>query len=372
MALGHHRHVAHRQLQRAAALLPGDEAGHRPVNLVGEKAFRTHRDQPQHVVESRGDGQTCRQGKRFGGKGHAPVGKGFLRDIAQEYRQIDIDRGGIVAGIVQNKPQIAGNLAQHLAVHLLPGADRLEFFDIFRADQKAVALLVFGHINFQDRHGRIAHPDIADLDAAAGFFHQLLEHIGRPSRPLIVDHIDQGPVAHFIAGPDDAVHFLLHFRIAALHRVEVEARFVLALQHAGGGAAAEADAVGRAAHLNDEHALFGNLFLGQPGIDLADTAGEHDRLQETPALAAGKSHVEGAGKALNERLAEFIAVIGGPVARLDLDRQRIGQIVGAGETVFPGQFIARDIQVADAVTGGAGDDEAAPAGPLHVADAAAG
>ena len=133
---------------------------------------------------------------------------------------------------MDNKTQVAGDLAQHLAGHLFPLADGLEAFDILRADQKAVALLVFGHIDFQHRHGGIAHPDVADLDPAARMFDQLLEHIGRTAGALVVDDIDQALVAHLVAGPDDPVHLLLHLGVAALDRVEIELGVIFALHHA--------------------------------------------------------------------------------------------------------------------------------------------
>ncbi|EKD40336.1 MAG: hypothetical protein ACD_75C00085G0001, partial [uncultured bacterium] len=199
MALGHHRYVGNRQLQRATALLPGDQSGHRSVDLAGQKTLGTDRHQPQHVMQGRNNGKVRRQGEGLGDKGFSLVGKGLLRDLTQQHRQLDIDRRGIILIIVQDKAQVAGHLAQHLAGHLLAGTDLLEFFDIFRADQKAVAFLVFRHIDLQDRHGRVADPDVADRNPAAGFFHQFLEHIGRPTRALVVDHVDQGLVAHLVA-----------------------------------------------------------------------------------------------------------------------------------------------------------------------------
>ena len=46
---------------------------------------------------------------------------------------------------------------------------------------------------------------------------------------------------------------------------------------------------------------------------------------------------------------------------------------GIGEVgVLPRKLVARDVQVADAVGRGAGDDVRAPAGGVHVADAAPG
>ena len=285
VALGDHGDVADGELQWAAALLAGDEAGDGAVDLAGQKTLRAYRDEAQHLMEGGGDGQVGGQRQRLLPPGAATVGEGLLGDVAEQGRQLDIDRGGVVGGVVDDEAQIAGDPPEHLAADLLALADGLEALDVLRLDEEAVALLVLGDIDLQHRHGRVADADVADLHPAAGLLHQLLEDVGRPPGPLVVDDLDEAAVAHFVAGADDAVHLLFHLGVAALHGVEVEARLVLALQHARGGAAAEADAVGRAAHLDDEHALLRLGFLGEAAVDLADAAGEHDRLEEAPALA---------------------------------------------------------------------------------------
>jgi hypothetical protein len=93
--------------------------------------------------------------------------------------------------VVDNEAQVAGDLAQHLAGHLFPIADGLEALDVLRADQQADPLLVFGHVDLQHRHGRVADADVADLDPAAGMLDQLLEHVGRAAGALVVDDVDQ-------------------------------------------------------------------------------------------------------------------------------------------------------------------------------------
>jgi hypothetical protein len=76
-------------------------------------------------------------------------------------------------------------------------------------------------------------------------------------------------------------------------------------------------------HLDNEHSFFRVL-----GINLADAAGEHDRLEPGPALAALHAQVKGTGEALNQRLAELVAVVGRAIAGLNLNGQ------GRGETTL--------------------------------------
>ncbi len=188
-----------------------------------------------------------------------------------------------------------------------------------------------------------------------------------------MDADDRVALAQLDAGPDDPVHLLLHLGVAALHRVEVQLFDVLALHHARGGAAAHADAVGGAADLHHQHLYRRALLLGVPRVDLADAAAEHDRLQPLAPLAVGQPHAERARVPADHRLAEFVAVVRGAVRRLDLDLEWTGEVRRVGELgIFPGQLVAGDAQVADAVGGGARHHQRAAPRGVHVADAAAG
>ena len=372
MALRHHGHVAHGQLQGTAALLLGDQAGDRPIHLAGEEALGAHGHEPQHPVQGLAQVQVLGRDKGGQVRDNPAVREGLLRNLAEQLGDADIHRGGVVQIVVDHEAQVAGDLAQDLAGHLLAGADGLEAGDVLRADEQAHPLLVLGHVDLEHGHGRVADADVADFHPAAGVLDQFLEHVGRAARALVVDHVDEAQIPHLVAGADHPVHLLFHLGVAALDGVEVKRGFVLTLEHGRGRAAAEADPVGRAAHLDDEHALHRLFLFGVAVVDLADAAGEHDRLQEAPALAGLQAQIEAAGEALDERLAELVAVVRGAVARLDLDLQRRRQGVRAGVGGLPLERIVRDVQVGHAVAGRAGHDQAAPAGALDVADAAAG
>ena len=287
MTLGNYRHIRYRGLQGAATLLLGNETGNAAVNLIGEKPFGTHGEQTQYIMERIAHRYPCRCGHRRQLRIDPVVNKGFLGNIAQDFMQFNINRDGIVERIMNNETAVAGNLAQDLAVDLLALADGLELFDIFLTDQETVALLILRHVDLKHRHGRVADVHLPDIDAAPGLFNQLFQNIARAAGALIMGHFNQGTVAHFIAGPDDAVHLLFHFRIAALHGIEIEILHIVALQHARCRPAAKADPVGRAADLDNEHVgLFFGLFRVAI-IDLADTAGKHDRFQIPPPFVVG-------------------------------------------------------------------------------------
>ena len=191
MALRHHGHVAHGQLQRAAALLLGDQAGDRPVHLAGEEALGANRHEAQHPVQGVAHAEILGRDKGGQGRDNPSVGEGLLRDVAEQGRDVDVHRGGAVQIVMDHETQVAGDLAQDLAGHLLAIADGLEAGDVLRADEQAHPLLVLGHVDLEHGHGRVADADVADFHPAAGVLDQFLEHVGRAARALVVDHVDE-------------------------------------------------------------------------------------------------------------------------------------------------------------------------------------
>ena len=162
---------------------------------------------------------------------------------------------------MHHDPPVSGHFAQHFAGDLFARADGPEFGQSIRIQQQGGPFLVFGAPDFQHRHGLVAEGDVPDFDAPAGRIHQFGEHVAGASGPLVVDAHDRIAIAHLDAGADDAVHLLFHFRVAALHGAEVELLLVLSLDHARCRAAADADAIRRAADLDHQHALPGLALL---------------------------------------------------------------------------------------------------------------
>ena len=85
-------------------------------------------------------------------------------------------------------------------------------------------------------------------------------------------------LGHQPALVDDLLGAALDLRVAALHRVKVEVRRVVAGGHGAGGAAAHANAHARAAELDQQRARRKLDLVRLRGIDHAQAAGQHDRL----------------------------------------------------------------------------------------------
>ena len=198
---------------------------------------------------------------------------------------------------------------------------------VLRFQEERILLLIFGAPDLEHRERCVAHDDLPYLDLRACRMHDLLHHIAVAAGALVVDALDRVLLPKLHAGADHAVHLLFHLSIAALYCVEIQFGNVLALDHGRGSSTAHADAVGRSADLDHEHALLCFRLYCMTGVHLAHASGKHDRLEPFPALAVGKPEAEGTGKALDHRFAEFVAVVRCAVACLDLDLERRGKII---------------------------------------------
>ena len=85
---------------------------------------------------------------------------------------------------------------------------------------------------------------------------------------------------------DDFLRAALHFRVAALHRGEIEIFLAAAAGHRRRRAAAEADQHRRAAEHDDVRAGRDFALVDMLAANRADAAGDHDRLVITAQLVA--------------------------------------------------------------------------------------
>ena len=164
---------------------------------------------------------------------------------------------------------------------------------------------------------------------------------------------DRVVVAELHACPDDAPELLGHFSVAALHGVEVEVAVAVAAAGASRdgarGAAADADAVRRAADLDDEHADLWRRLVVVRAVDLAEAPREHDRLDPLAPLLVRQPLPKRAGEARDERLAKLVAVVRGAVGGFQKDpkRGRERRRVRLA-CLLPWQLVRRDLYTCNA------------------------
>src|SRR4030065_2867491 len=114
---------------------------------------------------------------------------------------------------------------------------------------------------------------------------------------------------HFNTCSDYPVHLLFHLSIPALNSIKVTFLPVLSLNHTGGRATTNTDAVSGPTDLYYFHALFRYFFFYMAMINLSNTACKHNWFYPLPPMAAGQPQAECSGKHLDYRLAGFIFII---------------------------------------------------------------
>ena len=126
---------------------------------------------------------------------------------------------------------------------------------------------------------------------------------------------------------DDLLRAALNFRVAALHRVKVQTGRVGARRHGTGRATAHANTHAGATKLDQQCAGWKQYLFGQPRVNRAQTACDHDGLVVTPALAAG-SLFEFPEVTRQIRPAKFVVESGAAQRAIRHDLQRAGNMLG--------------------------------------------
>jgi hypothetical protein len=187
-----------------------------------------------------------------------------------------------------------------------------------------------------------------------------------------VDALDRIRITHLDAVPQSAIHAVLHFRITALHRFEVEIGVRRPTFDARSTAAADADPICRTSNTDDVHADLRRPFGKRRFRHEAQARRVEHGLEILDALSIDYLP-ERSTETVDEWLSDLVAVIGDTVAPLDEDRERtcegIVQLVTAA--LFAWDDVSRDMQVAGRVASLAERYERTATDREVVADAAA-
>jgi hypothetical protein len=190
--------------------------------------------------------------------------RGVIVRFGIDHLQLTLDRGR----------------ADHRERAALALAHGFEGRQIGRRNRQHVTFLRFVRPDFARRQTALFQLDLAQIEnrALARAVHHFRERVRQTARAHVVNAQNRVLLAELPARVDDFLRTALDFRIAALNRVEVEFGGVGAGRHRAGGAAAHADAHTRAADLDQQRA-FRQIVLVRVLIgDIADAAGDHDRL----------------------------------------------------------------------------------------------
>ena len=197
------------------------------------------------------------------------------------------------------------------------------------------------------------------------------QRIREPAGPDVVDREHRARRPERRAGVDDLLRPALDLGVAALDRIEVEVGDVRSRLERGRGAAAHADQHPGAAELHERSTRGNRALEGERRADVADPAGDHDRLVVAPDDAA-RRNLERAEVAGEVRTPELVVERGGADRSLEHDLERRGDPVGLARVVLPGLDEPRDAQVRHAEPAQAGLRLRAAPGGAFVAELAPG
>ena len=327
-ARGRDRAVGDRDLVGADHRVAADQAADGAVadrhqeGLVGDG--RQAQD-PGRGLGQRHPGEVERAPRRRRGPGVAL----HPRRLAEDDVERDVDRAVAEVLVGHDQAAVVGGVAEHRPRRALAGAQPGEGVEPGRVEAEDVALLGLVAPDRERRHaGLVAgHPAQLERRAAARVVDQLGHRVGQAAGADVVDRPDRRGLAERDAAVDDLLAAALDLGVVALDRREVEVLVRGALPHRRRRAAAEADQHGGAAE-HDQGRARRDLRLGDVRrADVADPAGQHDRLvvaADDVALGLGHGLLEGAEVAQDRGPAELV-VEGGAADRAlehDVERRR--------------------------------------------------
>ena len=318
-----HAAVGDRHLPGADHLVAGDEAAHGAVADGDEEGLGTDGRVTQDVRDSLCEIEPF---ALEGGKLRFDVGDVAVhaRGLAEENFHRHVDGRGLF-GTRELEVGLLGDRTEDGERAALAFAEVAEDVDLGGVKRDDVAFLRFVAPDFERAHAGLFDRNLGEVErgALAGKVGKLGHGVGEAARADVVNGDDRIFVAHGPAAVDDFLGTAFHFGVAALHGVEVEGFGVGACRHGRGGAAAEADAHAGAAEDDQEAAGGRHVLLRLVVADVADAAGEHDRLVVAVARAADVGF-ERAEVAEDVRTAELVVEGGAAERAFRHDRERRG------------------------------------------------
>ncbi len=340
--------IGDRHLPRADHLVAGDESGHAAITDRHQESLARDCRQAQHTLDRLRDidaGERERQPWHH----RAGVLAVHARWLAEQHRQRQVHRTTVIAPITQQQMWLLTRLADHGVGTAFTRTDCIEALDIARFDGKHVTLLRFIAPQLERRQPAVGTRNALErkAPAAATILHQFGQRIRQAAGPDVVNEADRIILTELPAAIDHLLAAVLHLRVVALHRGEIELRIARTRGHRGGRATAEADQHCRPAKHHQQRAAT-HLPLGNmPFADIAHATGNHDRLV-VAAHHATMVLLEAAEIATDRRSPELVVECGAADRTLEHDPQRRGDAFRASMIGLPGLHEAGNAQVRDA------------------------
>ena len=212
---------------------------------------------------------------------------GHARRLAQQHVQAHVHC--ILAQQVVAHAQLffGSGGAQHGKRAALTLAQRGKDRQIVRMNGQHITFLRFIAPDLHRRHAGFFQRHRAQVDhpATVRAMNQLGQGIGQTARANVVNRQNRVGFAQLPAAVDHFLTTAFDFRVAALHRVEVQVFGVGTGVHRRRCAATQANQQARAAQLNQQCAFRQFMLVDMVAVDIAQAAGNHDGLVVAAHLA---------------------------------------------------------------------------------------
>ena len=296
---------------------------------------------------------------------------GFGR-FAEQYIQRQIYRLIGKQIVAHLQMPVIGSRADHGKRAALAFANGAESVQIFFQNRQYITFLRLVAPDLQRRQAMLLQRHIAQLKyrAAPGIVDQFGESVGQAARAHVVNGDNRVGRAELPAAVDHFLRAPFDFGVAALHGVEIERSIVRARVHRRSRAAAQADEHARPAELHQQRACGDFVFMRLFRLNIAQTAGNHNRLVVAAHLAV-ELGFEGAEIAQQVRAAEFVVERRAADGGFNHDVERGGNVGGLAVAAFPRLFQIGDIEVGNRITSEASFGARAASRCAFVADFAA-
>ena len=232
-----------------------------------------------------------------------------LRCATEKVRDGQVD-GSLAFLADETQPLITRHLAHFIIRGTFALGGLLDNFLVFLVNQEAHTLLRLVADDFLIGQSRVADGQVVHINHTTCILDEFAKAVEVTACTVVVDAADRVAVA-FGHSTDDIAHALLHLRIGTLHSIQLDGVAVLACIDARHGTATHTNTIVVATENNDNIALFGFQLLGILYLSKADATCEHDDLVVAQCLFL--TMLKGQQTAVDERLSELVAKVGGSV-----------------------------------------------------------
>ena len=251
---------------------------------------------------------------------------------------------------------LLGSFAKHRKRSALTLTDRRKAWQVIGADRHHIAFLSLVTPDLHRTHARLITGHTAQLEnrAAIRIVDQFRQGVGQTAGTHIMNGNNRIALAVRPAAIDDFLTTALDLRVVALHRGKIQCLRTLPGCHRRRSTTTQPNQQGRTTEHNNFCTRRNTMLLHMLTADIADTAGDHDRLVIAAhfiTIDTRRLNFQGAEVTVQIGAAKFVIERGAAERAFNHDIQRRGNAVRFAITGFPWLLKTGNIQIGHGETG---------------------